>query len=102
MSNNTQTTPIKGTSRIGGLEIAYSIDTATNTITTSLNFDGLNLGNGSMTPEQPTQAIWKNLGLQQLSGELTSDFENSSLEGKFEITEYGKVVYQNRETVVRW
>ncbi|MCH2034490.1 MAG: hypothetical protein MK202_13350 [Tenacibaculum sp.] len=102
MSNNTQTTPIKGTSHIGGLEIAYSIDTATNTITTSLSIDGLNIGNGTMTPEQPTQTIWKNLGLQQLSGELTSDFANSSLECKFEITEYGNVVYQNRETVARW
>jgi hypothetical protein len=102
MSNNTQTTPIKGTSRMGGLEITYSIDTATNTITTSLNFEGLDLGNGTMTPEQPTQAIWKNLGIQELSGELSSDFENSTLECKFEITEYGNVVYQNRETVARW
>ncbi len=102
MSNNTQTTPIKGTSRIGGLEITYSIDTATNTITTSLNFEGLDLGNGTMTPEQPTQVIWKNLGMQQLSGELSSDFANSSLECKFEITDYGKVIYQNRETVARW
>ncbi|MFY7671330.1 hypothetical protein ACOSP6_09635 [Tenacibaculum sp. MEBiC06402] len=102
MSNNTQTTPITGTSCMGGLEITYSIDTSTNTITTSLNFDGLDLGSGTMTPEQPKQAIWKNTGMQIFSGELTADYTDSKLECQFEISEFGKIIYQNRETVARW
>ncbi len=102
MSNNTQTAPIKGTGRLGGLEISYTIDTTTNTITTSLNFDGLDLGNGIMTPEHPIQAIWKNIGMQQFSGDLSANYNNSFLECKFEITEYGQVVYKNTETIARW
>lgn len=102
MPNNTATSPIKGSRRMGGLEITYNIDTTTNTITTSSNFEGLDLGNGTMTPEKPTQAIWDNTGLQQFSGELSANYNNSSLECSFEITEFGKVIYQNKETVVRW
>ena len=102
MSNNTATSPIKGVRRMGGLEISYSIDTTTNIITTSLNFDGLNLGEGKMTPENPNQAIWKNTGMQEFSGELSANYQNSSFECKFEITEFGKIIYQNRETIAQW
>ncbi|KAB1157421.1 hypothetical protein F7018_10880 [Tenacibaculum aiptasiae] len=102
MSNSTVTSPIKGVRRMGGLEISYSIDTTTNIITTSLNFDGLNLGEGKMTPENPNQAIWKNTGLQEFSGELSANYQNSTLECLFEITEYGEVIYKNNETVVQW
>lgn len=102
MSNNTQTTPITGTGHVGDLEISYSIDTSTNTITTSSNFEGLDLGSGTMTPENPTQTIWKNTGMQIFRGELTADYADSKLECQFEITEFGKIIYQNRETVVRW
>lgn len=102
MPNNTATSPIKGSRRMGGLEITYSIDTTTNIITTSSNFNGLDLGNGTMTPEKPTQAIWKNTGMQQFRGELTTNYSNSTIECSFEITMYGSVIYHNKETIVRW
>ncbi|WP_299107873.1 hypothetical protein [uncultured Tenacibaculum sp.] len=102
MSNNTATSPIKGIKRMGGLEISYNIDTTTNIITTSSNFDGLELGKGTMNPENPKQTLWKNTGIQQFSGELTTNYFNSSIECTFEITEYGQVVYKNKETVVKW
>ncbi|WP_442265304.1 hypothetical protein ACSIGC_13330 [Tenacibaculum sp. ZS6-P6] len=102
MSNNVQTNLIKGTSHIERLEISYTIDTTTYNITTSLNFDGLDLGSGTMTPENPNQTIWKNLGIQQFSGELNANFENSTLECKFEITEYGQVVFKDTKTIATW
>ncbi|WP_272151929.1 hypothetical protein [Tenacibaculum aiptasiae] len=102
MSNNTATSPIKGVKKMEGLEISYNIDTTTNIITTSSSFNGLDLGNGTMNPENPKQTLWKNTGIQQYSGQLNANYQNSTLECFFEITEYGEVVYKNNETVVQW
>ncbi|CAM1373389.1 hypothetical protein [Tenacibaculum xiamenense] len=102
MSNNTTTSPIKGARSIGEFLFDYTINTTINKITVSASFNEMNLGTINLTPENSNQDVGKNTGLQEFLGTVSANYETSELSCTVEITEFGKVIYQNRGTLATW